>query len=102
MTVETFFKKFELFAEAPNAVEKLRALVLTLAMQGKVVEQCARDGSAIALLERIIATKKPAQKLRKTRRFDRADDFDAPYILPGNWTWTTLGTVAEWGSGSTP
>ena len=40
MKLETFFEKFDLFADAPNAVAKMRELVLQLAVQGKL---CAAD-----------------------------------------------------------
>ena len=39
MTFETFFDKFDQFADAPNVVAKLRELVLSLAVQGKLVIQ---------------------------------------------------------------
>ena len=34
MKLETFFEKFDLFADAPDAVAKMRELVLQLAVQG--------------------------------------------------------------------
>ncbi len=34
MTLETFFKKFDLFADAPDAVAKMRELVLHFAVNG--------------------------------------------------------------------
>jgi type I restriction enzyme S subunit len=37
MTLDTFFEKFELFADAPDAVGKMRELVLELAIQGGLV-----------------------------------------------------------------
>jgi type I restriction enzyme S subunit len=46
MTTETFFEKFELFADTPNAVAKMRELVLELAVQGKLVEQMPNELSA--------------------------------------------------------
>lgn len=39
MTFETFFEKFELFADAPDAVAKMRELVLDLAVKGKLTER---------------------------------------------------------------
>jgi type I restriction enzyme, S subunit len=39
MNIETFFEKFDQFAEAPDAVARMRELVLGLAIQGKLVEQ---------------------------------------------------------------
>ena len=35
MKLETFFEKFELFAEAPDAVARMREVVLSLALQGR-------------------------------------------------------------------
>lgn len=37
MRLETFFEKFELFADAPNAIAKMRELVVDLAVRGKLV-----------------------------------------------------------------
>jgi hypothetical protein len=37
MTLETFFEKFDQFADAPNAVAKMRELVLQLALNGSVI-----------------------------------------------------------------
>ena len=36
MTLETFFEKFALFADAPDAVAKMRELVLELAFTGRL------------------------------------------------------------------
>jgi type I restriction enzyme S subunit len=52
MNLETFFEKFELFADAPNAVAKMRDLVLLLAVQGKLVEQRTTELSARECIRR--------------------------------------------------
>ena len=36
MKLDTFFEKFELFADAPNAVQKMRELVLRMAASGRI------------------------------------------------------------------
>lgn len=46
MTLETFFEKFDLFADAPGAVGKMRELVLELAVKGNLVEQKSNEPSA--------------------------------------------------------
>ena len=38
MNLETFFEKFDLFADLPGAVARMRELVLHLAFSGKLVE----------------------------------------------------------------
>jgi hypothetical protein len=43
MTLDTFFKKFDQFADAPNAVAKMRELVVQLAVQGGLVPHLAAE-----------------------------------------------------------
>ena len=47
----------ELMATAPGCVAKLRELILTLAVQGKLIPQDARDEPASELLKKIRAEK---------------------------------------------
>ena len=54
MKLERFFEKFEQFAEAPNAVAKMRELIFQLALRGKLVEQNPGDGIATDLIKRSI------------------------------------------------
>ena len=69
MKLETFFEKFDLFADAPNAVEKMRELVLHLAVRGKLVVQKVTDEPASQLLKRVLA-----EKSRRAGRGERADE----------------------------
>jgi len=46
MKLETFFDKFDLFADAPNAVVKMRELVLELAVRGRLFPSKNADSSA--------------------------------------------------------
>jgi type I restriction enzyme S subunit len=52
MRLETFFEKFDQFADAPDAAEKLRELVLELALQGRLTSQEPTDLSAIECIRR--------------------------------------------------
>jgi len=70
MTLETFFEKFDLFADAPDAVAKMRELVLQLAVQGRLVERDPGDEPADKLLEQI-------QKSKERRRRCPARSFPA-------------------------
>jgi type I restriction enzyme S subunit len=56
MSPETFLEKFDLIAAAPSAVEKMRELVLRLAVQGKLVDQ---DHAEISARDCIRAANKP-------------------------------------------
>lgn len=53
MKIDTFFKNFEFLAEAPNGVQKLRELILQLAVQGKLVPQDPNDEIAKNLLQHL-------------------------------------------------
>ena len=104
MTLETFFEKFDQFAAAPDAVARMRELVLNLAVQGKLVDQVPSDESAIMLLKRIRDTKERLSSERVIKRLDIdpiAKD-EAPFSIPETWIWTRLGQIGDWGSGSTP
>ena len=51
-------KHFDSVLETPGGVKKLRELILTLAMQGKLVEQDEREGTAGELIKEIEEEKK--------------------------------------------
>jgi type I restriction enzyme S subunit len=82
----------------------LRKSILTLAVQGKLVDQLSSDEPANKLLERIRKTKGRLISERAIRRQDTdpIDESDAPFPAPKSWVWTRLGEIGDWGSGSTP
>lgn len=102
MTLETFFEKFELFADAPGAVAKMRELVLRLAMQGKLVAQDPEDESAEVLLTRLMKRDVHDNGRRKRSQPDLAFTPDEiPFELPSGWVWERLGNVGETNIGLT-
>ncbi len=54
MRLEAFFEKFELFADAPNAVAKMRELILDLAVRGMLIPQGSNEGTATELISAIV------------------------------------------------
>lgn len=95
MKLETFFEKFELFAEAPGAVQRMRELVLGLAIQGKLVDQKKGDGKATELLAAISLERDVrASKLRTPEIPLSTDDSKHKFNIPSSWTWTQLGNIA--------
>jgi type I restriction enzyme, S subunit len=104
MKLETFFKHFDLLAEAPNGVQKLRELILDLAVRGKLVPQDANDEPAAVLLERI---KKEKERLVKEKKISKLEslpaikDDEIPYDLPKSWEWVRLGNIGETNIGLT-
>ncbi|MDU0457163.1 MAG: restriction endonuclease subunit S [Geobacteraceae bacterium] len=104
MRLETFFEKFELFAEAPNAVAKMRELVLQLAMQGKLTHQDPADGDADIFLREIADARaaKGRGKISGVTPEVRIADHDKWYEVPPSWRWVRLGSVGDIVGGGTP
>jgi type I restriction enzyme S subunit len=104
MKLETFFKHFDLLAEAPNGVQKLRELILDLAVRGKLVPQDKNDEPAAVLLERIKKEKErlvKEGKVTKSKPLPEITPDEIPYDLPKNWEWVRFGNIAQHNAGKT-
>lgn len=88
MKLATFVEKFDLLAEAPNAMEAFREIFLQFAVRGRLAKQSDRESAAeqLALAE--------AFRMRRGRR-DAPDTVDVPFPIPGNWGWVAVGDAME-------
>ena len=100
MRLEQFFEKFELYAGAPDAVTKMRELVLNLAVQGRLVEQDLNDAPAEDLLTEIEIARSQTKtaKARRLELLQPVEQDDAPHKIPRGWAWCRLGTLGVIGS----
>src|SRR6185312_11115892 len=73
-------QNFNLLASAPGGMTKLRELILTLAVQGKLVPQDPGDEPGSVLLQRIRAEKDRLIAEGKAKR-------EKPFELPVGWEW---------------
>ncbi|MBE0483357.1 MAG: restriction endonuclease subunit S [Bacterioplanes sp.] len=78
-------------------INKLRELILELAVRGKLVPQNPDDEPASELLKRIEAEK--AQlikdgKLKKQKPLTPVTDEEKPFELPQGWEWSRLGAIS--------
>ncbi len=87
MTLDSFFEKFDLFADAPGAVAKMRELVLELAVQGKLSEQQMFDAEDPTWL-------KVSEQLDGVPEVS-AHEVEPPFQIPSCWTWTTLDRLGD-------
>ena len=92
MNPETFFKKFDQFAHAPDAVAKMRELVLSLAVQGMLLQQDADYETVELLLARNDEARRAAAKSDR-----RADVENQPLLsaddrwdIAETWSWRAL------------
>ena len=97
-TANLLEQHFDTAFAAPDGIAKLRELILTLAMQGKLVEQDPNDPPASELLKEIEAERKRQIKaggIKKQKALPTIDQPDTSYVLPESWTWTRLGTIGN-------
>jgi type I restriction enzyme S subunit len=92
MKLETFFEKFDLFADAPNAVAKMRELVLQLAVRGQLAEQNPEDEPASQALAKITA----ANSSRRAAKVSNGEDAsEVPFAIPDSWKWVRFGDLVQ-------
>ena len=94
-----------LLASAPDGIQKLRGLILELAVRGKLVPQDPNDEPASELLKRIAneRTRLEAEgTCRKSKPTPAVSNDEQPFTLPEGWVWIRLGQIGDWGAGATP
>ena len=95
-----------LLANASDGVAKLRELILTLAVQGKLVPQDPSDEPASVLLKKIRAEKDrliAEGKIKRDKSLAEIAEEERPFELPVGWEWVRLNTLLQKiGAGSTP
>lgn len=99
-------RHFDLIAQAPGGVARLRELILTLAVQGKLVPQDASDEPASELIKKIRAEKDrliAEGKIKRDKLLAEIADEEKPFELPTGWEWVRLNALLQKiGAGSTP
>jgi len=75
-------------------IKQAKNKILDLAIHGKLVPQDLNDEPASELLKRI----NPKAEIT----CDNVHYMQLPFEVPQNWSWTTLGKIGKWQSGSTP
>ncbi|AKB54844.1 hypothetical protein A9239_12055 [Methanosarcina sp. A14] len=98
MNPDVFFENFELLADAPNGVQKLRELILQLAVMGKLVPHDPNDEPASILVERIKTEKKKLNKKEKnngSKQLHPVTKDDIHFEVPNNWETVRLGQVYD-------
>ena len=86
-----------LLATAPGGVARLRELILTLAVQGKLVPQDPADEPASVLLQKIRAEKDrliAEGKIKKDKPLAAIAEEENPFELPVGWEWVRLAEIA--------
>lgn len=81
-------------ADLQTVIKQTKSKILDLAIHGKLVLQNPADEPASELLKRI----NPKAEIT----CDNGHYQNLPFEVPQKWSWTTLGKIGKWQSGSTP
>jgi type I restriction enzyme S subunit len=99
-------RHFDQLYSVKENVAELKKAILTLAMQGKLVEQDPKDQPASELLKEIQAEKErliKEGKIKKQKELPPIKPEEVPYDVPEGWEWVRLGDLLlKYGAGSTP
>jgi type I restriction enzyme S subunit len=96
---------FDLLYDHPETIAKLRAAILQLAVQGKLVPQDTNDEPASVLLERIKTEKErlvTRVKARNSKLSSPIKESEHPFLLPAGWSWLRLEDFGLFLGGGTP
>ena len=92
-------RHFDLIAQAPGGVARLRELILTLAVQGKLVPQDPSDEPASELLKKIRTEKDrliAEGKIKRDKPLDEIAEEEETFDLPEGWVWARLGSLCSY------
>ena len=76
--------------------QELKASILQLAIQGKLVEQRAEEGTAEELYQQIRKEKQRLIKdgfIKKEKSYPTISEDECPYDLPEEWKWVRLQSI---------
>ena len=78
--------------------QDLKNSILQLAVQGKLVEQRAEEGTARELLEQIKLEKD--KKIKKSKPLPEITEEEIPFEIPESWEWVRVGEIGSLTRGS--
>lgn len=86
-----------LLASAPNGIQKLRGLILELAVRGKLVPQDPNDEPASELLKQIATERAKLEaegKIKNSKLIPAVGEDEQPFTLPEGWEWSRLSAIS--------
>jgi type I restriction enzyme S subunit len=98
MNAAGLLKHYDRIADAPDAVAKLRRLILDLAVRGKLVSQDPTDERVSELLKRTAAVKRrllEAGEIGDQKKLS-VEEIEAEFEVPAAWRWVRLGQVTSY------
>lgn len=105
MKLETFFDGFDQFADAPDAVAKMRGLVLNFAVTGRLSER-REDDAPVSDLIGSLSTAKERRLIKGRKTTEMVGpapvEMNRPVVVPNHWAWISLNEIGALSGGMTP
>ena len=102
MDAQQFLAEFGHIANAPGGIRKLRALILQLAVQGRLIAFTTSDASSRALLSEVRSIKAGLvsdKRLPREKPFPELSQQEITADAPPHWEWVRFGEVWQLLSG---
>lgn len=102
MRPERLLQHFETISDAPEAVVKLRRLVLNLAVRGKLAEQDGADESACKLIDRVNVARArlvASNAMRNSKAIAAPNKKTEMFGLPSGWVWSIADQLWDFENG---
>jgi len=93
MNSKTFFYNFEIIANAPGGIARLRELILDLAVSGQLLPQLHEDGDSHQLAVDLLKNREKSlvEKSLAIKPLASPDFQNSLFNIPSTWVWVSLG-----------
>ena len=105
MDAQHFLAEFEHIANAPTGIDRLRDLVLDLAIQGRLILSNESKESTLSLLDetrRWRANQTQSKKLRRVTIERPVSFLEKPFSIPDHWIWVRNSDIFSLVKGKNP
>ena len=105
MDAQQFLAEFGHIANAPSGIDRLRDMVLDLAIQGRLILSSESKESTLGLLAEIRRWKANQTQSKKGRRATveaPISDLEKPFSIPDHWIWVRNSDIFSLAKGKNP
>ena len=102
MDTQKFLDNFGAIAESPGGIDRLRQLILKMAVTGRLVPQDPSEPGALEALELVRETKGPKVKAKVSGRLEIPripEEWESLFPAPTGWCWARLDDLGEYVNG---
>jgi type I restriction enzyme S subunit len=105
MNIQKFLDNFQLIASTPSGIARLKSLILTIAIQGKLIKQDLKDKSSFEQIQLAKETKLKLikeNKIKSEKPLSRISQDEVGYDVPSNWAIARIGEILTVVRGASP